>query len=127
MPNQMISVASSRKSHISPARAIRLLSGILVVLYACFALVGSGNRYSRSISELDQSSIIKTVSGVSEFQCVLRCRGDAACKTSFYESEGDWTKSQCHFLKDDFHTSISGSKSGFLYENMPPIGMHEYC
>ena len=68
-------------------------------LHCLLAVAEAGTSYESVSSTVDEGSIIKTVSGVSEIQCVLKCRRDATCKRSLYDTEKE--TATCHFLKDE--------------------------
>ena len=104
---------------------VGVLEICLVSLYAVIGCVEAGNRYSREVSVLDQSAIIKTVIGVSEIQCILRCRRNADGKRTFFEKESrDGSKSHCHFLKDnvDPNRGDVNMKNGIMHEKVKEIG-----
>ena len=104
---------------------IGVLGICLVSLYAVIGCVEAGNRYSREVSVLDQSAIIKTVIGVSEIQCILRCRRNANCNRTFFEKESrDGSKSHCHFIKDGVNSGIGNvnMKNGIVHEKVKEIG-----
>ena len=85
----------------------------------------AGSRYSREASEIDQSLIVKTIIGLSETQCILKCRRNADCKNSLYEKGGDAKTSYCHFLKDTGGSGINSinSRNGIVHEKIVLIGM----
>ena len=88
--------------------------------YICVAIVLAVNANQfvyRSHTEVSKESIIKTLMGVSEQQCLHRCRRDPQCTYSAYERNVDGIgASQCLLLKSD-------AKS-FIDNNMLPIRMH---
>ena len=105
--------------------AIRVIGICFVSLYAVIGCVEAGNRYSRKVSDLGQSAIAKTVTGLSEIQCIIRCRRSADCDTSFFEKKSHGvSKSHCHFLKDnvDPNRGDVNMKNGIMHEKVKEIG-----
>ena len=78
---------------------IRLAGFAFIGLHCLLTLAQADTSYESVSSKVDEASIIKTVRGVSEIQCVLKCRRDATCKRSLYDTEKE--TATCHFLKDE--------------------------
>ena len=81
----------------------------------CFlhlSTVNAGTFYYRTKTNnnVEKSSIISSVSGISEKSCLLRCRRSSECKHSVYESSDD-KSSQCMLLKK---VTLSGGSDGSL-------------
>ena len=112
------------KIGVGRCHVIRLVGFTLILSYIGIGVVNSGSRYSRAMSKVDQSTIMKTTIGLSEIQCVLRCRKSTNCKNSFYEKGDNVETSHCHFLKDDASSSLTNvdGKYGMFFERMPEIG-----
>ena len=54
----------------------------------------------RDETRLDETTVLKNISGISELQCLHRCRRNPECKTSAYEKSADEQLSTCFLLKD---------------------------
>ena len=59
----------------------------------------------REKSSLDKDSIIKTLTGISELQCLHKCRMNSECKYSAYKRSGDTKQSASCFLLKDSNSS----------------------
>ena len=100
----MIGVLRLQWAH-NRLQGVRFFGIVLIILHSWFGLGNSGTAgtfYRRSLSEDTHVSIVKTITGVSELVCVLKCRRDSNCKNSIYEKAIDGNAaSKCHFSKDD--------------------------
>ena len=116
----IIQTSGMRRIHV-----IRLFGGFMVAWQVSAGVSEAGSRYSREASEIDQSLIVKTIIGLSETQCILKCRRNADCKNSLYEKGGDAKTSYCHFLKDTGGSGINSINSinGIVHEKIVLIGM----
>ena len=112
------------KIGIGRCHVIRLVGFTLILSYIGIGVVNSGSTYRRVMSEIDQSTIMKTTNGLSEIQCVLNCRKSTSCKNSFYEIGNNVKTSHCHFLNDNASSNmkIVNGKSGMFFERIPEIG-----
>ena len=86
-----VAAEKATKSGIQRIDIIRLIGVSVVSLYAVIGSVEAGNRYSRALHKIDQSSIVKTITGTSEIQCILRCRRKADCEKSVYKKKNLWS------------------------------------
>ena len=120
-----VAAEKARKSGIRRINMIRFIGVSVVSLYAVIGTVEAGNKYSREAIEIDQSSIVKTITGNSEIQCILRCRTNAKCDKTVYKKKTQGGKSHCYFLKDGINRGIgdSNKKSGVVHEKIKKIGM----
>ena len=78
----------------------------------------AGCNYDRELFTVDHSSIMQTIPGVSEMQCLHKCRRSAECKKTLYERGTSKELSHCHFLKDSISLDINGEKRGILLKRM---------
>ena len=120
-----VAAEKATKSGIRRIDMVRFIGVSVVSLYAVIGSVEAGNRYSRALHKIDQSSIVKTITGMSEIQCILRCRRNDDCDKSVYKKKTHDGKSHCYFLKDDINRGISdiNKKSGIVHEKIKEIGM----
>ena len=101
---------------------IRIIGASVVLLYAMIGSVQAGNMYSGEVNEIDQSSILKTITGASEIECIFLCSRDTNCDRSFFEKKTHGGKSHCHFLKGGIDSS-NGNKikrSRIVHEKISP-------
>ena len=101
---------------------IRLIGASVVLLYAMIGSVQAGNMYSGEVNEIDQSSIVKTITGASEIKCILLCSRDTHCDRSVFEKKIHGGTSLCHFLKDEVNPSNGNNikRSGIVHEKISP-------
>ena len=102
-----------RRKHI-----IRWAGVFPICFYIFIGVVEAGSNYDREFSTVDQSSIMQTIPGVSEMQCLHKCRRSAECKKTLYERGSTRERSHCHFLKDSTTLDINGNKRGILLKEM---------
>ena len=77
------------------------ISGISFIgIFGLLGLLEAESFSFRTPSKINSTSIIKTVTGVSEQQCLHKCRRAPGCKNSAYEKDDGHKKSKCHFLKE---------------------------
>ena len=92
----------------------------------CFlhlSTVNAGTFYYRTKinKNIEKSSIISRVSGISEKSCLLRCRRSSECKHSVYESSDD-KNSQCLLLKNVTLSGGSDESLTTLHVEIPITG-----
>ena len=103
---------------------MHVLGMLLFTLYDVTGIVDAGRDYKRDSTTVDGSSIYRSISGVSEMQCLHRCKRDEDCKKSLYEKGGDIRSSNCHFLREGVLTGSKGvdGKRGVVHEEIEQIG-----
>ena len=83
------------------------------------SVVHAGNFVDRVRSSIDQDSVLKIITGISELQCHHRCRRASKCKNSAYEDNvnGDDRKqlSKCFLLTDGKVSNINKKASISLH------------
>ena len=84
------------------------------------SVVHAGNFVDRKKSSIDQDSVLKTITGISELQCHHRCRRASKCKNSAYEDNvnGDDSSKQlskCFLLTDGKVSNINKKASISLH------------
>ena len=85
---------------------IRLVGMNLLIIYWLMSIVTAADKYSRATLKLDATSMIKTITDISEVECLLRCRIASNCKNTFYET-GE--TSYCRFF-DKALSEVSSKK-----------------
>ena len=107
------------------------ISGIgFIGIFGLLGLLEAESFSFRTPSTINSTSIIKTITGVSEQQCLHKCRRASGCKNSAYEKDDGHKKSKCHFLKDRATTKDSneeeGNNANFLHSEVPFPGKYVY-
>ena len=110
--------SSMRITAFRRQQIIRWAGVFLVCFYILIGVVNAGGIYDRVLSKVDQSSISKTITGVSEMQCLHKCRRSAECKKTLYERGTSKELSHCYFLKDSTFLDINSGKRGVLLREM---------
>ena len=79
-----------------------LVKSIILSWMSLSPVVHAGNFVDRVRLSIDQESVLKTITGISELQCHHKCRRASKCKNSAYEDNGDDNRqlSKCFLLKD---------------------------
>ena len=87
----------------------------------CISSSAANTSFYRKGGDVSMVSVLKTIEGISELQCLHRCRRESQCKNSAYERSGE-EESTCFLLKD---TNSSAAKSEILAKShfeIPLIG-----
>ena len=102
---------------------IQWIGVYLIICHSMMVITGAGHNYDRALSTVDRSSVAKTITGVSEIQCLLRCRRAANCKITYYEEGLDEEASYCHFFDKDVTPTIKAMNGSEVIMHKQNPGM----
>ena len=86
----------------------------IIISWLSPLLLAHGSHYMlRTNSEVDIEAAIKNITGISEMQCLHKCRRDPRCKNSAYVEDSDH-QSMCLFLNET-KSSTNGDVSAKLH------------